>query len=273
MNKALWIARLLYNRGPLTRDEILEAWSEEDYNHKPMALSTFYDNIWFMEVRFGLHAKKIGNKYYLVEEDYVNDPVVRKMLSFEKNANELETIWVDLLIDAIEQLHPLRMDYAPLDKPAYESMFSPYCVRKIKNHCYVVGYSSRHKEVRNFSVDRITQLVMMPQRFKIASDFSADRYFLYSFGAFGGVDVQPERIVLATNEHMAAYLKSRPLHASQKLLEKSADGTTLFELTLAPTPDFLGEMMVLAPEAMVVEPESVRNTLRVKLKEAAEVYK
>lgn len=45
MNKSIWLARLLYHhKEGLTKQEILNAWADEDDYGRPMATSTFYDN-------------------------------------------------------------------------------------------------------------------------------------------------------------------------------------------------------------------------------------
>ena len=53
-NKAIWLARLLFRRGQLTKDEILDAWGRCDENARRMAPSTFYDNRHLLEERFGI---------------------------------------------------------------------------------------------------------------------------------------------------------------------------------------------------------------------------
>ncbi len=43
MNKGLWLARLLMRHEGMTKEDILQAWSDEDDRGRAMPQSTFYD--------------------------------------------------------------------------------------------------------------------------------------------------------------------------------------------------------------------------------------
>lgn len=64
-NKAIWIAKLLFRRGQLSREEILAAWASCDENAKPMAPSTFYDNRHLLWERYGINIRVSHGLYSL----------------------------------------------------------------------------------------------------------------------------------------------------------------------------------------------------------------
>ena len=78
--KSLWLARLLYRHDGLTKQDILEAWREEDDCGKPMAASTFYDNRRYLEQRYGLHIECRGGRYALSHEHAPDDALLRHLL-------------------------------------------------------------------------------------------------------------------------------------------------------------------------------------------------
>lgn len=274
--KSLWLARLLYRHDGLTKQDILEAWREEDDCGKPMAASTFYDNRRYLEQRYGLRIECHGGRYALSHEHAPDDALLRHLLG-EPRTSGLgpdETAgahWIPLLADSIEWNGRLRMEYAPPGKPPYETFFDPYCLRRVQGCYYVVGRSSRHNAVRNFAADRINGLTALPMRFRRAADFRADDWFAHSFGAFGGTDLQPEHVVLAVaTARMADYLRTRPLHPSQH--EATAGGDVCFELDIAPTRDFIGQLLAFGADISVLAPQSLRDRLRREIAEMLSRY-
>ena len=199
MDKALWMARLLFRRGPLTRTEIQEAWREEDPRGRAMAQSTFYDNCHYLEAQLGLRVVRDGRRYAVCGDEGASLPWMQRLQESGPEPGAPDgrgSHWLPVLQEALNKGYCLRMGYAPLDKAAYETELAPYCLHQFRRNHYCVGHSSRHGEVRNFALDRMTSLVLLPRRYAVPESFDAARYFRYSFGAFGGNDMKPACVVL-----------------------------------------------------------------------------
>ncbi|MDO4930202.1 MAG: WYL domain-containing protein [Bacteroidales bacterium] len=266
MNRAIWLARLLFrHEDGLTKPQILEAWRTEDDKGLPMRSSTFYDNRNYLENRFGLKIV-CRNRRYFLEDD--NSECNRLLLQLEQGDNlnaDAQTRqpgdeWLPLLANAVSHNYRLLMEYAPLDKPAYETRLDAYFLRLIHGRYYVVGRSARHDEVRNFAVDRIATLTQQPGRFRRPAHLVPSRWFGASYGAFAGDDVRSEHLVFVSHTpRLTTYLQQRPIHHSQRLVEH--DGRTEFHLDVALTPDLIGVMLTLAAEITILEPVHLRELL------------
>ncbi|HRF86471.1 MAG TPA: WYL domain-containing protein [Alloprevotella sp.] len=276
MNKGLWLARLLMRHEGMTKEDILQAWSDEDDRGRAMPQSTFYDQRRYLLDRYGIHIDYREGLYRLRRDLKAVDPLLRLLIDDGGDAEVAKdgtapsgSLWVPLVAEAMRRSCRLQMVYAPFDKPAYPTHLSPYCLRLLRGRYYVVGASSRHGEVRNFAADRIRELGLLPMRFRRPDDFSAEAYFRHSFGAYGGPDIQPEHIVLEASARVADYLRSKPLHGTQR--EVPADSGR-FELDVAPTCDLVGELLSYGADLCVKAPESLRRTIGEKAKRAAEMY-
>lgn len=75
------------------------------------------------------------------------------------------------------------------------------------------------------------------------------------------VDGPIQRIVLLAYGGFADYLRTLPLHESQREIEGD-DESTLFEYHLKPTFDFYQLVLAQGDQVEVLEPESVRNEMR-----------
>ena len=88
-------------------------------------------------------------------------------------------------------------------------------------------------DIKIFDLGRIETLEITEDTFKLPEDFDASEYFSNYYGIVVDEKVKPQRIILQANKQSKEYIKSLPLHHSQKLIEESevyAD----FELYLLP---------------------------------------
>lgn len=280
MNKSLWLVRLLSRHGRLSKQEILDAWRDVDEKGQPMAASTFYDNRRYLEERYNIRLI-CRNRLYSIE--HIGDsrhPIVEQMLRSDVWEASAETAfavggvhWIPLIAEAMENRQLLQMDYAPYDKAPFQTVLALYCLYPIRGWCYVVGHSSVHGEVRNFALDRIETLRLLPTRFKRPTDFDAAAYFRHSFGAYGGSDVKAEHLLLQTDASTAAYLRQRPLHASQRevALPDVGEGVC-FEMDVALTRDLVKELLSFGAALKVLAPAHLCRTMGEQLSKAAEAY-
>lgn len=100
----------------------------------------------------------------------------------------------------------------------------------------------------------------------------AAEYFSTVFGIVVGSDVKHERIVIRANEGHQYYLKSLPLHHSQRLIEDCGEYAD-FELYLAPTYDFIMKLLHAGAMVEVISPASLRETMKDWISDMYNLYK
>ena len=101
-------------------------------------------------------------------------------------------------------------------------------------------------------------------------DFDVNRYFEGCCGVITS-DEPVRRIVLLAYEHAADYLRTLPLHESQREIEGD-DESTLFEYHLKPTLDFYQLVLAQGDQVEVLEPETVREEMRNFAKNMLDYY-
>ncbi len=94
--------------------------------------------------------------------------------------------------------------------------------------------------------------------------------FKHSFGVIFE-NKPPEKIVLEFSSFQANYIKSLPLHSSQKIISED-DGRCLIELYIYPTYDFIIELLSLADEVKVLEPKSLVDEVKQSLRNTLDNY-
>lgn len=99
---------------------------------------------------------------------------------------------------------------------------------------------------------------MADKTFNYPQDFVPSDYFHDVFGIVAGVEHKVENIVIRTYAELPGYLRSLPIHHSQKELE-TKDGHTDFTLRLVPTFDFIQELLLHRDQLEVISPQSLRE--------------
>jgi predicted DNA-binding transcriptional regulator YafY len=118
----------------------------------------------------------------------------------------------------------------------------------------------------------MTELTETVHSFKMNPTFDAESYFQDYFGVIPDQTIKAEHIVLRAYSPMDNYLRTLPLHHSQKeiVTEKQS---AIFEYYVAPTHDFIQAILKEGHELEVIEPESLRKTIHDELTKAIERYK
>ena len=268
LNKKLWLIRLLHQHPQgLSRQDILNAWANEDDRGRPMPPSTFHDQCNEMTRIYGVRVVQKNGRYTLQHTDNEGADFFNFLIERNEDFNVAGSIFLPDLHEAIERRRVVKMKYHSLNKAPYECMLSPYCLRFTHGNAYVVGFSSQHSQVRTFALDRICYAQQLPQRFTRPSDFNAAIYFQHSYGAYGGSDVAPEMVEICCDEWLTSYLRQRPLHPSQR---EASPGS--FTLDVALTKDFVSALLAFGPSLKVVAPTALRERLKALAAEVAQLY-
>lgn len=131
------------------------------------------------------------------------------------------------------------------------------CVKLFKRCWYVLCLTGNNRK-RIFSLDRVKNLELTDMTFKYPQDFVPADYFYDVFGIVAGVERKVENIVIRTYAELPGYLRSLPIHHSQKELE-TKDGHTDFALRLVPTFDFIQELLLHRDQLAVISPQTLRE--------------
>ena len=96
--------------------------------------------------------------------------------------------------------------------------------------------------------------------FEMPEDFSPQQYFAEYFGVL--TDETPmAHVVIRTYGKTPNYLRTLPLHQSQREVATTADYTD-FSFDIRPTADFIGQLLSHGDGLEVIEPQSLRDQLQ-----------
>lgn len=145
----------------------------------------------------------------------------------------------------------------------------PYRIWFLNGTFYVIGLCHLRREVRIFALDRIKMLHQTNESFEISEDFDFEKFVESSFGVYQG---EPVYIKVWFHPDVAGYIKEKVWHESQNVVPQE-DGSVILELQVAGTEEIRFWIMTWGSKAEVLEPESLREEIRMEAELMASKYK
>ena len=291
----IWLADIIHRMKRLTLNEINERWMQTDMSGGlPMSRTTFNRHRLAIEEMFDLciGCKESGRKsYYYIENIDVleNDKLQHWMLdalSIGKLLMEnitlkdrivLEKIpagkhFLNPIIDAMKQNRKLVLTYRKFgQEEPYTITVEPYAIKVFKQRWYLLAKNYKRSLPTIYALDRVLSLQVTDELFEFPEDFSTERFFKDFYGVLCHADEEVERIVIRAYPPLTHYLRTLPLHHSQKELQSTSEYAD-FEFYLHPTFDFLQELFAQTHEVEVLEPLRLRNSMKEYLLKALKRY-
>src|SRR5690606_19023500 len=231
-----------------------------------------------------------SRKVYYIEGDEQDAQSERLMESFDllnairmgnsfgnhlifENRKALGTEHMHGLLHAIRSRIEVQFSYLKFDDGSISGRkVKPIAIKEARNRWYLIAVDTTGETVKNFALDRMTELKISNKKFRKIQDFDPKEEFKYTFGIINGTGEKPERIVLSFTPTEGRYVESLPLHHSQKEVLKSKKEHR-FEYELVPTYDFKMEILDRKSVVKVSEPESLKKDIVAQLEMALRNYK
>lgn len=280
LRTCLWIINLLQRHGELTLREINEHWLKTELsNGLEIIPRTFFNYRSAILDLFSIviECKKSTNSYHIayVEDNLTSEWIlsslsVSQILQENKDLSSrilLESIpsgqkHLNSIIEAMHNCTKIEISYQRFveDKP-HKVEVEPYCAKLFHQRWYVVANNIKRGHLQTYALDRIKDIKVLGSKFEIDPNFDAKEFFQNSFGIFAAENQRPQRIVLKVDSTQSKYFRTLPLHHSQVELSVD-DDHSIFVYSLVPTEDFIIELMSHGSSIEVLEPKSLRNTMK-----------
>ena len=200
-----------------------------------------------------------------------NDPN-EAIISFENTPLTRGYDFLTQLYQAIRDEQVLRITYKAFQATAVEIFtMHPYYLKEYRERWYIFGLIAEKDTIYNLALDRITAIEETKSRYKTNRLFEPAHYFNDIVGVTRPSDVPVQTILVRVNALTAHYLQTRPIHASQGVVE-SHTADVLFEYQLIPNFEFVAEVLRLGEAAEVIAPPSLRQLIGEKIKKLVNSY-
>ena len=288
----VWLVDTIRRAGRITLREINDRWLRTEMSDGiPYSRTTFRRHREEVEEMFGIIIDCDNeNRYYIDDPSLMsNDSVPRWMLSTLAVSNIVsearglhdrillesipsESEHLQLVIEAMRNSRRISVTYRRYGdaKPSVWKV-EPYCIKLFRRRWYLLGRFESSGFI-TLSFDRILEISITDEAFKMDRNFDAQTFFSDYFGVMTDDRLPIERIVLRAYGNEPYYLRDLPIHPSQKEIAATKDYTD-FEVTLHPTRDFLAHILSRGGWLQVISPQDIVSEIEQMLQAAQEKYK
>ena len=288
-NRYVWLVDTIYRAGRISFEEINAQWERSSLNDtgEELPLKTFHNHKNAIQQMFDINIecdRRDGYQYYIEHAEDMERGGVRTWLLNTFAVNHLineshhlkrrilfEEIpsgqrFLTQIIEAMRDNLTVELTYQSFwNSTASTFEVAPYCVKVFRQRWYVVARSLSDERLRVYSLDRIHELRTTENSFTLPENFDPQAYFADSFGVVVDEKCAVERVKIRVQGIQRQYIRTLPLHASQKEVETTED-VSVFEFHLRPTLDFQQELLTHAVYAEgdieVLEPQWLREHIK-----------
>jgi len=275
-------------------DYLLNSFEFQDADIKSYSIRTLQRDIREISDLFNLsiHNKKKGdNRYYIESRPIMEvDEYNQKLLeSFQvSNAMNTHPDFTDFIFfesrkpTGVENFYDLFFairnkrivsfeHYNYKNKLMTSRKVHPLALKESKDRWYLIAIDTKDKMLKSFGLDRINYLDVSEKQFREKYKYNFREHFKNAFGVMNLSEQNPEKIVMKCSRHQGEYIKSFPLHQSQKELKETPE-EIYFEFFLHPTYDFMQEILSYGKEVQVLEPKTLVDEVRNHLQQSLNSY-
>ena len=293
INRYVWFVTTIYNRGPITLEEIQHRYESHFGRGEELSERQFHRYTDAVEELFDIEIKYSRSQrgYVVADREGIDNMAMRKWLlqTFSVNgmlheSQELKSriLLEDIpsgqhhlttIVDAMREGVAISMTYHSFHREEPSTFeVEPYCVKLFEQRWYMLGKSEKYPEPRIYSLDRIKALEPTERTFKLPKKFDAEKFFTDYYGIIIGdeeFDVGP--VALKVDSWQSKYLRTLPLHHSQVEVERN-DEFSIFEYRLCPSFDFRQKLLSMGSSVEVLAPKALREEIDINACDMASLY-
>ena len=290
-NKYIWLISTIRRRGKISLKELKELYESNFQISEGEKFNSRTFHRWREKISeiFSIDILCSNHEYFIDNTNDLNGNNVRAWLMntiathnlITEHKNLRQRICVEnyqtsdkflyVIIYAMQDSLKINLSYKKFGIEEVTNMIlEPYAIKSFKNRWYLLA---RHEDkgLRTYAFDRIEDIHTTQERFVFSKDFSADAYFMNYYGVIADESKEPERIELKVYGKDVNYLRTLPLHFTQKEILSKED-YSIFSLYMGITYDFVQMLLTFNSSLEVLQPQSLQEEIINRLQDTLKRY-
>lgn len=157
-------------------------------------------------------------------EDSIHATHQKSIIHLDKNERLKGLEYIDVLYDNILNKKVLKIVYQSFKaRQSHNYTVHPQLLKEYNNRWFLICWHK--KKLYNLALDRIQEIIVVPELPYHDKEFDADRYFGEVIGATVSESQRPQNVTFWIDKRHAPYVITKPFHHSQKIMEETETGT------------------------------------------------
>lgn len=204
---------------------------------------------------------------------FMASPKTDEIISFDDNEYAEGREFISVLFDAITEKNVLTIEYRRFSSnDEVVHTVHPYYLKEYNNRWFLLGLDDHHQLLTTFALDRIISAKHCNKKFIENTEINFREYFKDVIG----VTVKPEEpvscIKLWVSKEQYPYLRTKPLHRTQKVIEERQDGSVTVQIEVRENYELIQKLLSFGEKVIVVEPYDLRKKMQERIWLAGENY-
>jgi predicted DNA-binding transcriptional regulator YafY len=207
---------------------------------------------------------ELFNRANVINEVLLKTPGTIDYIDFDQSDIIHQNQLFSTILNAIIDRRKIKFTYARYweDEPVHIEL-EPQLLKEYLNRWYVVG-TNDEGEFRSFGIERITQCELLAKTFRPKVK-NPKKLFYDLIGLYSENEL--EQVVLSYQPFQGKYIKSQPLHASQKILVDN-ESELRIEIHVKPNYELEEQILKQGDRVVVVQPDWLRQAIRDRINNA-----
>jgi len=271
--------KLGYNAPIVVYDNKYYTYSDESYSitNIPITdqdLGQLSEAVEFLKQFKGFsHFQELDSMVQKLEDHVYSQKTRQKpVIDFEKNENLKGLEFLDSLYRAIIRKKAIKLTYQSFKaRQASCFDFHAYLLKEFRNRWFLIGVKKAGQNLLTLALDRILGIEESSTKYVYPKDFEPEEYFKNAIGVSVSPYLKPEKVILFVTHKHAPYVITKPMHSSQKIVERDGFGITV-ELQVQHNFELEKEILGLGDGVMVIAPEKLKRCIKERLNGAIDSY-
>lgn len=208
----------------------------------------------------------------LEDKIHVSKTHGRPVIDLEKNENLKGLEYIDPLFQAISEKKIIALTYQSFTaRMEQELFFHPALLKEYRNRWFVLGKEKSKSPFVLFALDRILGLEKTNESCMDFDDAQIATHFSSVIGVSVNQGEKPLEVRLFISHTNAPYVLTKPLHHSQKLIERNHHGVVI-SLMVQLNFELEREILGFGDTVKVLSPPRLRKRIYDNLRNASEIY-
>jgi predicted DNA-binding transcriptional regulator YafY len=195
-----------------------------------------------------------------------------KIIEFEENQYLTGKEYIGVLYDAIASKQVLNIQYHPFKRDeSIPMILHPYFLKQYNNRWFLFGKNGDAKTITTIALDRIESIRPVSEVYLPNTEINFEEFFEDIVGVSVPSDGKLEKVVLKIDSESWPYIKTKPIHGSQKIKEQTSE-YTIIELQVIPNFELEALVFSHAEKIEVIGPEILRQRIMDRIIDLREKY-
>lgn len=240
--------------------------NDEDLDAIHFAVNTLFQ---FKDIaifdQFGHAIDKIVDRLSISPN--ANDSSIPQYVQFENTPLAKGSDHLAPLLECIKERKSIDLGYQKFNSEelSYYTL-EPYLLKEYRGRWYLIAKDQEKGAIRTFGLERMVEFSENGAHFELNKSFSPDRFFKHSIG-ITELASEPENVILECTDVLAHYLRSQPIHPSQKEVTSNT-----FTVHVLVTYELINLILGFGAQIKVIDPKSLQDMVVKQLKDNLSHY-